>query len=222
MRTVPDYESAAMKAMEILIDKQITETPINPLPIMLDYPGVRIMPFTNMADKAGINRDDLVPMFGANQDAATFHLGMDITDVKYVVVYNMRLPFEMIWRGIARELGHIVLGHDGETRAPKARMAEALCFAHHLLVPRPVIRIMQESGMPLTMSALANTTGCSDECVEDMQSIPGVHIPKELNRKVKALFSRGINEYISFHTASPFKDKSPLVDFGTYMDGYEE
>ena len=218
----PDYESAAIRAMEILLEHRITETPINPLPILLAYPHVRVMPFTSMADRAGIERDDLVPLFGPNQDAATFHLGMEIADVKYVVVYNMRLPYEIIWRGIARELGHIVLGHDGATRTAEARLAEAMCFAHHLISPRPIIRIMQESGMPITMSALANTTGCSDECVEDMRQIPGVHVPPEINRQVRNLFERGIKEYIRFHVSSPMTDRSPLIDFGTYMDNYAE
>lgn len=222
MITVPDYETAAIRAMEILIENHITETPVNPMPILLNYPGVRVMPFTMMADRAGIERDDLIPLFGGNQDAATFHLGMDMPDVTYITIYNMRLPYEIIWRGIARELGHIVLGHDGATRPAEVRMAEAMCFAHHLLSPRPIIRLIQESGMPLTMSALANTTGCSDECVEDMQVIPGVHTPKELNRQVKDLFARGVNEYIRFHRSSPMKDKSPLIDLGTFMDNYED
>ena len=222
MINTPDYQTAAVKALEILIEHKITETPINPLPILLNYPGVRVMPFTNMADRAGVDRDDLVPMFGKNQDAATFHLNMDIPDVSYVVVYNMRLPYEIIWRGVARELAHIVLRHDGATRTPEARMKEALCFAHHLICPRPVIRIIQDSGMPLTMSALANTTGCSDECVEDMQTIPGVYTPPELNRQVRCLFERGINEYIRFHMSSPMIDKSPVVDLGAYMTGYTE
>ena len=218
----PDFETAAIKAMEILIENNITETPINTMPILLSHPEVRVMPFTSMADRAGVERDDLVPLFGSNQDAATFHLGMNIHGIKYVVVYNMRLPYEMIWRGIARELGHIVLGHDGATRTAEARMAEALCFAHHLISPRPIINLILQSGMPLTMSALANTTGCSDECVEDMQQIPGVHVPKELNRQVRNQFERGINEYIRFHISSPMIDRSPLVDLGTYMDNYVE
>ena len=219
----PDYETAAIKAMQILIDKNITETPINPLPILLEHSNVRVMPFTKMAADAGIERHDLIPMFGWNQDAATFHLSMPgIEGVEYVVVYNMRLPFEIIWRGIARELGHIVLGHNGTKRSADVRLAEAMTFAHHLLSPRPVIRLLQESGMPLTMSALANTTGCSDECVEDMQKIPGVHIPKEMNAQVKSQFSRGISEYIRFHIASPMKDKSPVLDLGTFMDNYED
>lgn len=218
----PDYDRAAIAAMNLLVEHNITETPIKPMPILLAYPGVRVMPFTHMADEAGIDREDLVPLFGSNQDAVTFHLGMEIEGVKYVVVYNMRLPFEIIWRAVARELGHIVLGHDGVTRSMEVRRAEAMCFAHHLISPRPIIHLIQESGVPLTMNVLANTTGCSEECVDDMRIIPGAHVPKELNKQVRDLFERGINEYLRFHAASPVKDHSPLIDFGTYMDNYEE
>lgn len=219
--TTPDYDRAAIAAMNLLVEHSITETPINPLPIMLGLPHVRVMPFTHMASEAGMDREDLIPLFGANADAATFHcLGID--DVKYVVVYNMRLPFEIIWRGIARELGHVVLGHDGMTRPISVRNAEAVCFSHHLICPRPLIQIVRDSGIPLTMNILANTSGCSGECVDEMRTIPGVRVPAKLNRQVKELFQRGIEEYLKFHAVAPRKDTSPIIDFGTYMEGYEE
>ena len=218
---IPNYEKAAAKAMEILIENAVTETPIDSLSILLKQPGVRVVSFTKYASMAGIDRNDLVPMFGSNQDAATFNLGMEINDVKYVVVYNMRLPYEIIQRSIARELGHIVLGHDGETRPTDVRMAEAMCFAHHLISPRPVINMLRES-IPMTMNVLTATTGCSDDCVEELREIPGVNVPKELNRTVRDLFSRGINEYIRFNKASSKADKSPVIGFGSYMEGYAE
>lgn len=218
----PDYDRAAVAAMQILIDNEITETPVAPLPILLRYPGVRVISFARMANEANIERDELVPLFIRNQDAATFKLGAEIGDIEYVVAYNMRLPFEIIWRGIARELGHIVLGHDGVTRPYEIRRAEAMCFAHHLLSPRPVLRMIQESGISLTMNVLSDTTGCIDECVEDMQSIPGAHVPAEMNRAVRKLFERRIGEYIRFHSVSEKVDKSPVVDLGTYMENYEE
>lgn len=217
----PDFDRAATMAMKTLIDNHITGTPIDSLSVLLKQPGVRVMSFTKFAMQAGIERHDLVPMFGGNQDAATFHLDMDIDGVKYVVVYNMRLPFDIIWRGVARELGHIVLGHDGITRPSEVRLAEAMCFAHHLISPRPVINMLRQ-GIPLTMNVLTATTGCSDECVDDLRNIPGVHVPPELNREVKDLFARGISEYISFYKAAKKADHSPLIDFGTYMDNYEE
>jgi hypothetical protein len=146
---------------------------------------------------------------------------VDIDDVQYVVVYNARLPFEIICRGVARELGHIVLGHDGMTRSADVRRAEAMCFAHHLLSPRPILRMLQDAGM-LTLNALSDTTGCIDDCVLDMQAIPGAHVPPELNRQVRDQFARGIGEYIRFHAAGPRKDRSAIIDLGTFMEGYEE
>ena len=216
----PDYNRAATLAMETLISNGITETPVDSLSILLHYPGIRVMPFTRFATRAGIERDDLIPLFGENQDAATFHLNMSIEDVKYVVVYNMRLPCEIIRRAIARELGHIVLGHDGLTRPSDVRLAEAMCFAHHLISPRPVIKMLQE--IPLTMNVLAETTGCSDECVADIQTIPGANVPPELNRKVRKQFERGVQEYLRFYKAAKKQDRSPVIDFGSYMEGYKE
>lgn len=217
----PDFDRAATAAMQILIDNEITGTPIDPLHILKKQTGVRVMSFARMANEAAMERDELIPLFVANQDAATFNLNEDIGDVRYVVVYNTRLPFEIVCRAIARELGHIVLGHDGQTRTYEIRRAEAMCFAHHLLSPRPVLRMLQEAG-PLTMDTLADTTGCIDECVYDMQAIPGAHVPPELNRQVRAQFSRGISEYIRWHTGAHKKDRSPLIDLGTFMQGYEE
>ena len=222
MITKPDFDRAATAAAQLLLDNHLTETPVNPLPILLNYPGVRVMPYTKMASDAGIDRMELVPIFG-NQDAATFHLNLpDLDDVKYVVIYNMRLPFEIVWRAVARELGHIVLGHDGVTRPMDVRMAEAMCFAHHLISPRPVIRLIQESGLPFTLNVLSNTTGCSDECVDDMQRIPGAYVPKELNLQVKELFRPHIDEYINFHRSAQRPDSSHIINFGTFMDLYEE
>lgn len=216
----PNYDLAAVKAMEILVDQHITETPIPSMPILLNFPGVRVMSFSDMADLSEIKRSYLIPMFGFNQDAITFRMeGME--GINYVVIYNMHLPHEQIRRSIARELGHIVLGHDGQTRPDDVRMAEALCFAHHLLTPRPIIHMIQYAGIPFTMNVLAHTTGCSADCVEEMRTIPGAHVPAELNRRVHELFAPHIREYIRFHIAAPKVDTSPVIDFGTYMDNYK-
>ena len=217
----PDFDRAATMAMKTLIENRIKETPVDSLSILLKYPGVRVMSFAHFASQAGMERRELVPLFGSNQDAATFHLDMNISDVKYVVVYNMQLPFDIIWRGVARELGHIVLEHDGKTRPAEVRRAEAVTFAHHLISPRPILHQLRQS-VPLTMNVLTATTGCSDSCVEELRTIPGANVPAELNREVRDLFSRGIDEYIRFCKAAQTEDKSPVIDFGEYMDNYKE
>lgn len=218
----PNFDHAATMAMQVLKDSGITETPIDTLSILLNYPGVRVMSFAKFASQIGVERNDLIPLFGANQDAATFHLKMNIDGVRYVVVYNMRLPFDVVWRAVARELGHIALGHDGETRPTEVRMDEAVCFAHHLISPRPVLQMLIDAGIPLTMNVLTATTGCSYECVEEMRTIPGANVPADLNREVKALFERGISEYISFYKAAKKHDTTPQIDFGTFMNNYKE
>lgn len=218
----PELDRAAIAATQMLIENAVGTTPINPLAFLLNYPGVRVISFSQMANEADKARDGLVPLFCENQDAATFHLNIGIEHIEYIVVYNMRLSADVVNRGLARELGHIVLGHDGSTRPYDVRRAEAMCFAHHLMSPRPVLRILQESGFPLTLNVLSDTVSCIDECVEDMRRIPGAHVPPEMNRQVKTLFARSINEYVRFHCASHRQDRSPLVDLGTFMDGYEE
>lgn len=218
----PDYEKAAAAAMNLLIEKQIRKTPIDALDILLNTEGVRVMTFSSMALETGRPREELVPLFGENQDAVTFRIENSISGVQYVVVYNMFLTVDVVMRGLARELGHIVLQHDGITRETSVRMAEAKCFAHHLLSPRPVISMLQQSGLPITLDVLAETTGCSSDCVDDIQTIPGVNVPSDLNRKVKELFTQEINEYIRYKTASKKKDSSPVVDFGQFMEFYEE
>ena len=60
-----DYDRAATAAMKLLVEHCITETPIKPMPLLINYPGVRVMPFTHMADEAGVDREDLIPLFGA-------------------------------------------------------------------------------------------------------------------------------------------------------------
>ena len=218
----PDYEKAASAAMELLISNQVIQTPIDSLSILLNQPRVRVMTFSEMASKTGTKRENLIPLFAGNQDAVTFHLDLPIDGVDYVVIYNRFLTMDVVFRGIARELGHIVLGHDGQTRTTEVRMAEALCFAHHLLSPRPVIRMLQKSNIPITLDVLADTTGCSSACVEGLQKIPGAHVPKELKIAVRNLFEQKINEYIRFHKESNITDHSPVIDFGSFMDNYEE
>lgn len=214
----PNYETAAIKALETLIEQKISTLPIDPLPIIKNTPGVLVMPFADLASNASIERNQLVPLFGQNQDAVTFYVGLE--KVKYIVAYNQYLPTD-IRRGLARELGHIKLGHDG-TRPIETRMAEAMCFARHLIFPRPVIRAIQESGLPFTVEVVGAGTGCYERCLEGLRKTPGVNVPEELNRTVRKQFSAWLDNFIGFQSTIAEGDKTPAADFGKYMDGYKE
>lgn len=216
----PDYTLAATSALRTLIFHNVTVAPVVPLPIIKHTRGVLAMPFADLAHNAGIERNNLVPMFGENQDAVTFHIDSD--NLQYVVAYNQYLPFDAIRRGLARELGHIILGHDGKKLPTDVRMEEAMTFARHLLFPRPVIHAIQQAGFPVTIDVIGSLTGCYVRCLEGLHKTPGIVVPPELNRQVRDQFSVCIKNFIDFQSVVSAGDTSDLADFGSFMDGYEE
>lgn len=217
----PDYENAARKATELIVERNICAMPMLPIPILKSmYPRVCVVTFAELAMRAGIARESAIMTFGANQDAVT-SVRVFGGELRYTVVYNQMLPFVMVQRALARELGHIVLGHDG-TKPDDVRTEEAKCFARHFLCPRPVLRAIQNAGIPLTTEVVGNVTGCFERCIAEMQRTPGCHVPAELNRKVHEQFSGYIDNFLSYQRFLAPEDQSSLANFGTFMDGYEE
>lgn len=119
----PDYEKAAMKA------KELKEAGADcPLQILKKLDNVCAASFADASAKYGIDRETLISMFEeGNRDAITmFRRG------SYLVIYNQKLPCEVVRFAVARELGHIVMEHDG-SRPEDVRMAEACYFAEKFL-----------------------------------------------------------------------------------------
>ena len=217
----PDYERSAVAAMQMLIKHGITSAPIDPLPVFKRSPGVLVLSFTEMSNQIGMDRDNLLTSFETENHDAVTSLHLDDGKLRYLVTYNQRLPMYLLQRALARELGHIVLGHDG-SRPESVRMAEAYCFAHHFLCPRPLIYAIQQSGIPFTVEVLGAMTGCYERCLQGMRKTPSVHVPADLNRKVKEQFSDYISNFLDFESYLSKSDESMIANFGTYMDGYEE
>ena len=217
----PDYERAALKATETLIKHNVCTAPVDPLPILKKTPGVLVMTFEEMSHKTNINRKELLNMFGCeNQDAVTTAY-VNGDHIHYVVTYNKMMPSRIIDRALARELGHILLGHDG-TRPEEVRNEEAKCFAHHLLCPRSLIHAVIATGIRLTVETVGNITGFYDHCLSCIRKQPGTSVPAELNRKVRDLFMPYIMNLFEFQRYASLKDGSAMADFGNYMEGYEE
>lgn len=217
----PDYQLAAIKATEILIKHEISAAPIDPLPILKRTPGVLVMTFEEVSNKSNIERKDVLNMFGCeNQDAVTT-LYINNEKVTYVVAYNKMLPSRIIDRALARELGHIVLGHDG-TKPEAVRQEEAKCFAHHLLCPRPLIFLLMNTKVRLTVEAVGHITGFYDHCLSCIRKQPPVHVPAELNRKVRDLFTPYVINLFEYLKYAALRDGSALADFGNYLEEYEE
>lgn len=219
---MPDYEKAAIKATETLIKYGINSAPVSPLPIFKHTPGVLVLSFSEISSQINVKRDNLVTLFGLeNQDAVTWVQVDKGNNLHYIVAYNQQLPFVMIQRSLARELGHIILGHDGSL-PEDVSMEEAKCFSKHFLCPRALIRSIQESGTKLTVEAVGCITGCYGRCQNTIRNLPGVHVPAELNRKIRQQFSDYVSNFISYQSILVNKDTSPIADFGTFMEGYEE
>ena len=218
---IPDYDRAATAAAEILIKYGISSAPVDPIPIFKKAPGFNVITFTEMSRMVGVDRRDILSTFDAENHDAVTSVYMKDNLTSYLVAYNMRLPQYLIQRALAREMGHIVLGHDG-SRPQEVRNAEALCFAHHLLCPRALIHAIQESGVKITTEVLGNTTGCYERCLIGMRHDPATHVPAELNRKIREQFSDYIYEFLDFQSFLSEGDDSMLANFGTFMDGYEE
>ena len=216
----PDFQAAAIRAAETLIKYNVTAAPILPIPILKAIPKVKVLSFAEMAYRTGEDRDSIVRSFNESQDAVTFTKRFD-GGLRYFVVYNQRLPFYILQRGLARELGHIVMEHDG-TRPEEVRTAEALCFALHFMCPRPLIHALIEADVAMTIETLGNITGCYERCLAILQALPAVSVPPELNRQIKRQFQPYIDDFVGFQHFLAVGDNTPLADFGTFMGGYEE
>lgn len=217
----PDFDRAATAAAEILVKYGISTAPVDPIPIFKKADGFNVVTFTEMSRLIGVDRSDLLSAFDAeNHDAVTSAYLKD-GHPHYLIAYNMRLPSYLIQRALAREMGHIVLGHDG-SRPEEVRNAEASCFAHHLLCPRALIHAIQESGTRITVEVLGNTTGCYERCLVGMRHTPATHVPPELNRHVRDQFADYLADFLDFQSFLSREDDSMIANFGTFMDGYEE
>ena len=217
----PDYDRAANAAIDTLIKYKIHSAPVDPIRIIKEADGFNVVTFSEWSDSLGMNREELIQIFPSSDHDAVSCVYMKDGKPHYLIAYNKLLPEHLIYRALAREIGHFVLGHDG-TKPVEVRNAEALCFANHLLCPRPLIHAIQEAGALITVEVLGNTTGCNEHCLMKMRKIPATHVDPEKNRIVREQFSKYIKEFLDFQEFLSKEDESMLANFGTYMEGYEE
>ena len=221
MPTTPNLERAATAAAETLVKYNVTSAPVAPLRILKSIPGVIVLSFSEMASSIGIDRNELMDNY-SNMCKDAFTLVKEVNGkLRYFVGYNMLLPEYLSQRALARELAHIVLGHDG-SRSEDVRMQEAMFFARHFLCPRPLIKAIQEANIPITVETLGLITGCYERCLIGLQQTHGVHVARELNRKIREQFTVYIENFKDCRELIVKSDESMLVNFGSYMDNYEE
>ena len=217
----PDYERAATAAAETLIKYQVKTAPVDPLRILKMYPGVLVLSYADLSAGVEQDRQCVISTYGENNQDAITAVIPNNGHPRYIVTYNQQLPFFLTQRALARELGHIVLGHDG-SRPEDVRNDEAKCFAHHLLAPRALIHSLLASNIRLTKEVFGTLTGCYDNCLSCMRKLPPVHVLAELNLLVRDQFMPYIINFFEYQRYASLKDGSALADLGQYMEGYEE
>ena len=217
----PDYDRAARTAAETLIKYNVIAAPVDPMPILKQLDGVLLFSYAEVSECIGIGRENIVKLFGKeNQDAVTSVQKVN-GELRYIVAYNKKLPFYLLQRALARELGHIILGHDGSL-PEDVRNEEAVCFARHFLCPRALVRSMFDSDALLTVTVLGNLTGCDETCLAGMRATPGTDVPAELNDKIREQFSEYVQNFVDYHEILQDADKTKIADFGSFMEGYAE
>ena len=213
-----DYTKAATAATETLIKYAVTASPVAPLPMLKKMKNVVVISFSDISEDYGIKCKEMIPMFEKNLDAIT-SVFTENGARQYIVAYNNNLPFNMVQRALAREMGHIVLGHDGYS---EENNEEAMCYAYHLLCPRSLIHALQATCLRLTTDLLANLTGVYDQSIVAMRRIPATDVPKNLNCFVRNQFMPFVMNLFGYYRYVLPKDGSALVDLGTFMEGYVE
>ena len=124
----PNFERATSKAEMILQQHGIA----CPMTILKKTPGVLVASYAETSESVGIDRKNLMTMFGDHDQDAFTTVKIENGKSVYLVMYNRTLTCKETRFALARELGHIALGHDG-TRPESVRNKEAICFAKHLL-----------------------------------------------------------------------------------------
>lgn len=109
----PDYSKAALKAYDT-----ISRFGSDPALVLHELHNVLLIAF----------------------DASDMPVGQDaftcVENGKYIVFYNASLSPVYLLSALARELGHVILQHDG-IGPEEIWMEEANCFAYHFLCPPP-------------------------------------------------------------------------------------
>lgn len=150
MSRLPNLRRAERLAYRVLIARQITSLPVEPLPMLRACRDTEVMTCAEAAVRLEMPEERFASYFDRT-DAVTFRAERN-GEVRYCVVYRTggnpaRLRFTL-----AHELGHRLLGHTG---LDEAEEREADHFASHLLCPEPVMQRLRtaDGGLPEQLAA---------------------------------------------------------------------
>lgn len=145
------YAEIEKKVVELYIKQKVCSFPIDPFEI-IRVKGYRLIPFSKFNNG---NRPECV---SDDNDAFSFFAPNLET---YIIVYNDNKPLPRIRFTLMHELGHIELGHKGESNLAR-RMADY--YAGYALAPSPLIDIYASEEIPDIVSVFWVSNECADIC----------------------------------------------------------
>ena len=130
----PNIRKAAAKAIKTLVDNGMDSANPDPMLVLKKLHNVLLMPSPDQAEVEHLREFILVEK---DQDAFTL-VDNENGNLRYIVVYKPDAPSFSLRLALAKELGHVILQHDGN-EPEEVWMEEASCFAHHFLCPLGLI-----------------------------------------------------------------------------------
>ena len=161
----PDYSNAALKAYDT-----ISRFGSDPALVLRELHNVLLIAF----------------------DASDMPVGQDaftcVENGKYIVFYNASLSPVYLLSALARELGHVMLQHDG-IGPEEIWMEEANCFAYHFLCPPPSACVEIKFRPKHAMLSWS---------FKDMQEFSSLQELKEAIAEQRTRYSRFIGRNVSY------------------------
>lgn len=150
MSQAPDVRRAAALASRCLEKLEMHTLPVRPLEILRRCRHTAVYTYQQAAEHMNMEEDAFERRYG-HADAFTIRGSTPEGERAYIVCYRAGGHPSRQNFTLAHELGHMVLGHQGQTIWEET---EADCFAQHLLCPERALKTLQEAG-EVTVNSLA-------------------------------------------------------------------
>ena len=131
----PDYKTATAKAAEALTRYCIDRDRPDPLSVLRQLSNVLLMPFR----QSFLYIDSTYQYTFSIGDRESMTLVNNVGgNLQYIVIYDENTDPVKLQLDLAKELGHVILQHDGSS-PENVWLEEATCFAYHFISPAPSI-----------------------------------------------------------------------------------
>lgn len=182
---MPDLDRAAQLACQALLRHGSGRLPVDVDRLLTALPNVRLLEWSQAAEAIRRSGQDPQQLYWELKDKVGAFQFLQTAPQGDDRIFVCMLPDQLPQRrrfAMAHELGHILLGHTGESYDANR---EANCFASHLILPRAAA--LQYISRGLTQAQLAGIFGVSRQVVE-LSARDHWAAPREYDRDLLRLF----------------------------------